>query len=346
MNIVSSGATKVNEQGTRKIELIGRNCYKSLDKIKEGSDIEFCKNLIASGHTAPFEHGYVYFKDYGLPRNLIKDLLLANRYIYYDSRSRLLVFNYRVFIDMSYTVTRNGMLSGIIDNEFEVLTIMHALYMQCSELHPIFGTQLQDVRVIIIDEDRAKEYTKLLVRVYEDDVRAANPAMEAVSLMFRTDRGVTHEFVRHKELSFMQESTRYCNYSNDRFGNSISVIEPIDWDHYYMDEDRMEWTDAMAEAEAHYTTLIKDHGWTAQNARSVLPTATKADIFITGLMFQWKGYVQEAHLAETIIKENKGFLPLRYNKAAHLMMQHMAIEAHTILKHHSPEYFEDYNPAF
>lgn len=345
MNVVSSGVTKVDQHGTQKIELIGRNCYKSLDKIKEGSDIEFCKNLIASGHTAPFEHEYVYFKNYGLPRDLIKDLLLCNRYIYYDSHSKLLVFNYRVFIDTAYSVTRNGMLVDIIDSGFEILTIIYALYMQCSELHPIFGTILQGEQELLINSDKAKEYSKILVRVYENNVHTMNPAMEAITLMFRTDRGITHELVRHKELSFMQESTRYCNYTKDRFENSINVVEPIDWDYNYVDEDRMEWNDAMVEAEAHYTSLIKDHGFTPQNARSVLPTATKADIFVTGLMFQWKGYIQEAHLAESVIKENKGFIPLRYNKAAHPMMKRVAAEAYSILKAHSPEYFKDYIPS-
>ena len=50
------------------------------------------------------------------------------------------------------------------------------------------------------------------------------------TVKFICDRGVSHEIVRHRMASYCQESTRYCNYSKDGFGNEITVIEPCFWD--------------------------------------------------------------------------------------------------------------------
>ena len=77
-----------------------------------------------------------------------------------------------------------------------------------------------------------------------------------ISVKFITDRGVTHELVRHRLASFSQESTRYCNYSHEKFGGEIQVVRPIgylDWEHHR----KFIWSDAMEQAEAHYKRLLE-----------------------------------------------------------------------------------------
>jgi thymidylate synthase (FAD) len=96
-----------------------------------------------------------------------------------------------------------------------------------------------------------------------------------------TDRGITHEIVRHRIASFSQESTRYCNYSQDRFGNELTFIEPPQLHSSYD-----EWRQAMEDAERHYFAMIKA-GRPPQIARSVLPNSLKAEIWITANLREW-----------------------------------------------------------
>ena len=147
---------------------------------------------------------------------------------------------------------------------------------------------------------------------YDEEILKYAPEIFNVTYKITTDRGITHELVRHKEMSFMQESTRYCNYSKNRYGNSINVIDP-NFDNF---EQSMEWADAMADAEAHYMEML-NYGASPQMARSVLPTSTKADIYVSGTLDMWIGDSFEINTPKLKTTENKGFLPLRNSKYAH-----------------------------
>ena len=98
------------------------------------------------------------------------------------------------------------------------------------------------------------------------------------------DRGVSHELVRHRLASFSQESTRYCNYSKDKFGKEITVIEPCfsTWDTILRDI----WKESCEQAEVYYFKLL-EMGATPQEARSVLPSSLKTEIVITANLREW-----------------------------------------------------------
>ncbi len=92
------------------------------------------------------------------------------------------------------------------------------------------------------------------------------------------------ELTRHRLASFSVESTRYANYSKDKFGNEITVIKPFFWK-----EDSpqyQEWEKAMRACESSYMALI-ENGAKAQEARSVLPNSLKTDIIITANIREW-----------------------------------------------------------
>lgn len=106
----------------------------------------------------------------------------------------------------------------------------------------------------------------------------------SVTAKFICDRGVSHELVRHRLASFSQESTRYCNYSKDKFGCEITVIKPA-----RLHKDSMEyyiWEKACKQAEKAYFDLL-DLGVTPENARSVLPNSLKTEIVITANLREW-----------------------------------------------------------
>ena len=160
-----------------------------------------------------------------------------------------------------------------------------------------------------------------------------------VTVHFVCDRGVSHEFVRHRVMSFAQESTRYCNYSKDKFGNELTFIKPcwldiptgqyVYWDGDWCDVDKMEiqlpegehkdidaflWT--LNNAETHYYTLLINSGWKPQEARAVLPNSLKTELVVTGFTSDWNHFFdlrargttgaphpQAKELAEPLMKE-------------------------------------------
>lgn len=106
------------------------------------------------------------------------------------------------------------------------------------------------------------------------------------TVKFICDRGVSHEFVRHRVFSFAQESTRYCNYSKDKFNNECIFIQPPWLDDI---ETNLDFKDSLEHSEAAYFALIK-RGWKPQQARNVLPNALKTELVMTGFASDWEHF--------------------------------------------------------
>ena len=140
------------------------------------------------------------------------------------------------------------------------------------------------------------------------------------TVKFICDRGVSHEVVRHRIASFAQESTRYCNYSADKFGKEITVIKPFFWNEtsqYYR-----EWQKACLNSEKSYFALL-DSGATPQEARSVLPNSLKTEIIVTMNLRQWRHFLtlrtaKESHpqireIACPLLTELKALIPIVFD---------------------------------
>ena len=137
-----------------------------------------------------------------------------------------------------------------------------------------------------------------------------------ITARLTNDRGVSHEEVRHRPASFAQESTRYCNYSKDKFDNAISYIDllggmELDSKTKSMSANEKsaiydEWVLACEDAERHYFRML-ELGATPQIARSVLNNSTKTEICITMNLAEWKH-----------------FFTLRLSPAAHPQMREVA----------------------
>lgn len=147
----------------------------------------------------------------------------------------------------------------------------------------------------------------------------------AITARFIVDRGVTHELVRHRIASFSQESTRYCNYGNDQFGGCITVCAPTFWDRERSDDERIKlevWLEAMQDANKHYMKLL-GLGAKPQEARSVLPQSTKAEIVVTMNPREWRHFFKmrcsaAAHpdirfAALTLLKEMHNLYPILFD---------------------------------
>lgn len=272
-------------QGVKKqIELAGRTCYKSEDKITDTSCEEFVSRMVNSGHGAMLEHGTVYlYLEYVSPlvdeKNYLlhTDVLIKYEENKYSKAKTQVINNYlhKVYITTNYRVlVENGWLDD--------------LKYQCEP------TEYHEKRITV---------------------------------KFICDRGVSHEFVRHRTMSFAQESTRYCNYSKkDKFNEEITFIKPIwleestmspsDWESRKMiesnfDEDGVwyeecykytgdpriknsswQWNSAdwfyhqLKSSETTYLQLLKQ-GWKPQEARAILPNSLKTELVMTGFVSDW-----------------------------------------------------------
>ncbi len=132
-----------------------------------------------------------------------------------------------------------------------------------------------------ITADSAEKFVKMIIKSGHESVIEH----VSVSVKFVCDRGVTHELVRHRLAAYSQESTRYANYSKDRFGKEITVIEPLFWEKN--SKEYSLWEKAMLNAEKYYMSLL-ENGARPEQARSVLPNSLKTEIVMTANLREWK----------------------------------------------------------
>lgn len=168
-----------------------------------------------------------------------------------------------------------------------------------------------------ITADSARKFVAAIIKSGHESVIEH----EKVTARIICDRGVTHEIVRHRIASYSQESTRYCNYGNDKFGNELTFIKPCFWKED--DPKYMTWKYAMKNAEQAYMDLIR-LGATPQEARSVLPNSLKTEIVVTMNLREWRH-----------------FFKLRTSPAAHPQIREVAIPMLERFKEIIPIVFAD-----
>lgn len=263
-----------------KIEWIGRTCYKSTDMIKEGSAEKFVANLIKRGHEAMLEHASFCFLADGFTFASLasKDRFLEETkpeyksFLRYSREDRFLVSgNVRAwrnffkvckehFRDLPTYVRGFVLENPILFPEYQTCLFSIGLGEQ---LTPIRVSDLQSVKEFLTHCD--------------------------VTARFVVDRGISHEIVRHRPASFAQESTRYCNYSKDKFGNQITFIIPYEFKYgsvnWYL------WKDEMEAAERAYFFMIKN-GVTPEWARTVLPSSLKTELIMTTNCAEWRHFFE------------------------------------------------------
>lgn len=206
----------------------------------------------------------------------------------------------------------------IIKAGYEILTAISEVGIaELQHIEKIGRVCYKSEDKITEDGESARKFVKMLI----DRGHEAMIEHSSLSVKFIVDRGVSHELVRHRIASFAQESTRYCNYSKDKFGKEITVIDPCFFSP--LSDSYTFWKHAMEIAEAHYFSLL-DSGATPQEARSVLPNSTKTEITITANYREWRN-----------------FFKLRTAKAAHPQMREVTIPLLAELKKKLPIIFDD-----
>lgn len=146
----------------------------------------------------------------------------------------------------------------------------------------------------------------------------------SITVRFICDRGISHELVRHRLAAFSQESTRYANYSKDKFGSELTFIRPIFW----AGDSPMyqQWLDAMRAAENTYLEMLKS-GASPQQARSVLPNSLKTEVVMTANLREWlhvfelrchtASHPQMREIMLPLLLELAGHMPIIFSKLAY-----------------------------
>ena len=243
MKIIEPNAIELKQTDLFKhIELCGRTCYKSEDKITDSSSEKFVNMLKSHAHGAMLEHGTVY--------------LTIPHYNQRDSKGKILENEYQILINNKYT--QRNINYNIQDSPTYITT---------------------NYRVIV--ENTLED----LLLKYQSECTEYH--VKRRTFKITCNRGVSHEFVRHRVFSFAQESQRYCNYGKNKFDNEIKIIKPI-----YFDNNSLQyaaWYNSCSNAEESYLRLL-NLGATPQEAREVLPNATATELIMTGFESDWEHF--------------------------------------------------------
>jgi thymidylate synthase (FAD) len=243
----------------KQIELAGRTCYKSEDKITEDSAEKFVQRMINSKHYAMLEHGTVYLTVPG------------------ESEPNEIG-------QCSYIPIEKGNYS------------MNAYSKRDFEHFDQKPNEVQSEFCKVIPRTRKHITTNLRVLVengWLDDLQYITEPTEfherRYTFRIITSIGITRELIRHRVFSFANESTRYCNYSKDKFGGELTFIKP----YWLQDSDSAEsvtFFTSLEQSERAYNKLT-EMGVAAQAAREVLPLATKSEIIMTGFKSDWDRFL-------------------------------------------------------
>lgn len=251
------------------IEEAGRTCYKSEENICPGSAERFVQMCIRRRHEAMLEHGdYIFLiEDEHIYHNVAEGLQMIRDAGHPAPMLEMTCINHRPIVSGNLRAWRDLFSYGSLAGAY-FIGHMDPLYTQCffdsgSEPDP----RVRQIRYADL-QDRLEKLTHLRQTV-----------------RFIVDRGVSHEFVRHRTMSFAQESTRYCNYSSDKFGSEISAIEPLFLQH----EDLALWRSSVKSDEVAYMHLLQG-GHTPQEARGLLPTSVKTELVMTGNLHAWQHF--------------------------------------------------------
>jgi len=254
-----------------RIEACGRICYKSEDKITPESAEPFIRSIIKHGH------------------NSVTEMAVLTVRIFYDTDSIVRPFYQLMpkYLHIDQVDKKELLVTGSIRAYRELykanpsVKMVKAITELLSRHHPLFYEDLLPERGLVRQEGVEVRKVPLAdVEALPADILAKH---RHVAVLFVVNRAITHEIVRHRPVSYLQESQRYCRYSQDKFGNEVTFIKPM-----FFAEDSEEyrlWETAMLETEKIYLKLLETSS--PQAARTVLPNSCKTELITFANLLEW-----------------------------------------------------------
>jgi thymidylate synthase (FAD) len=254
-----------------RIEACGRICYKSEDKITSESAEPFIRNIIKHGH------------------NSVTEMAVLTLRVLYDTESIASQFFHLMprFLHIDKVDKKEILVTGSVRAFRELykanptVKMVKAITAYLGICYPLFYEDLLPARRMIKQEGVQVEKVPLAT---VDSLPVNLLAKHRhVAVLFVVNRAVTHEIVRHRPVSYLQESQRYCRYSQDKFGNEVTFIEPIFFKKG--SEEYRLWEQAMEETEKLYLKLLETSS--PQAARTVLPNSCKTELITFANLLEW-----------------------------------------------------------
>ncbi len=258
----------------QRIEACGRLCYKSEGKVTTTSAEGFAGAMVKHRHNSTLEMAPVSF------------LVECDEHEHTQMLSEAMP-KYLVVDRVRSVIRKTGLLvSGTVRafREFAMTNPQCAIGRAClNELPEIFKGDLSLGRMPCDCDIRVTKLRLDEVDVLPSVVKARH---RQVTVKFIVNRAVTHEIVRHRPCSFLQESQRYCRYDKDQFGNEVTFIKPI----FFVDdsEEYLLWQQAMEQTERIYLKLLETSS--PQAARTVLPNSCKTEIIMQANLVEWEHF--------------------------------------------------------
>jgi thymidylate synthase (FAD) len=254
-----------------RIEACGRICYKSEDKISPESAEPFIRSIIKHGHNSVTEMAVITLKIAYDSESFASQLFqLLPKFLHIDKvekKELLITGSVRAFRELYQAHPSVKMVKAIA--EF------------LGKRHPLFYEDLLPARGLVKQEGVKVEKVPLeTVETFPADLLAKH---RHVAVLFVVNRAITHEIVRHRPVYYLQESQRYCRYSQDKFGNEVTFIKPM----FFKDdtEEYALWVQAMQETEKIYLKLLESSS--PQAARTVLPNSCKTELITFANLLEW-----------------------------------------------------------
>lgn len=311
MKVVRQSAQLLDRTGLTEyqgVELIGRTCYKSENLMTDESATKFVTSLAKSGHHAMLEFGFIYMR---ITDIIFWEWFIVNKSPFIKNMNEYVVGSFRAFYDwfagLLKPIEDGGWTFSNDDPIEETLDLLDCISRQYPEIFSEMAKKVFDeYGENWYDEDFNPEDVTFPFELMDRDyfyasipeIYKTNGLVKCITphiVKFTTDRGISHELVRHRPCSFAQESTRYCNYSKYKFGNEITVIAPL------FEEGSIKyevWEEEMKHAEKTYFYLL-EMGATPQEARGVLPTELKTDIWVCAFEDEWQHIINLREIGTT-----------------------------------------------
>lgn len=289
MKLLRSSAEPIIESNPFKlVERVGRTCYKSENLTTDTSCYDFVANRIKEKHFAMLEHGVLYceilirgvdfmetLNDLTIPYVIVENVFGPQFNDIDLTKSSIPI---RIVVSLSHLFNpqwKSRLLKEICDS-------LYAKYKDA-----IAGTKLAALKPEL---DGPRIYS---IKFHQDPWFNEN---RFFTYHFIVDRGVSHELVRHR-CAVAQESTRYCNYSKDKFGGCVQFIYPSSWEKWPQATKDV-FCETLEKAEDAYLKMLAA-GHTPQEARAVLPNALKTEVMMTMPRKQWKHFINLRSIGTT-----------------------------------------------
>ncbi len=254
-----------------RIEFCGRVCYKSEDRINRESAIPFVRKMAEHGHNSVLEMGVATFIVTSRSSKAIDAFFfLQPKFLQIDrlqDNALLITGSVRAFTEMALTHGANAVIMGIV--------------LSLQQRHPYF---FETHSFASCPETADVEIKKIPLAAVEQLSASQLVKHRYLAVQFIVNRAVTHELVRHRPCTFLQESQRYCRYSADKFGNEVTFIKPVFFDEG--SEEFIIWKQSMEAMEQQYFRLLQTS--TPQAARTVLPNSCKTEIIVSANLLEWQ----------------------------------------------------------